>query len=490
MNNFTLCAHGSVPKFVHTILLPIFQFSEWEQTEQILFSAGITLPYFDQSDFSGKKDEVLYLYDQKKNRKYILLGLGEQKTSQAAKSALLSFRKKNQERIQTNIAISLLFLEKYALEYIINIANGWTLGGYDIGLYQTSKEKIENTELFFLVDDEKDEEVKNLIHLGLELGDTQKSLLDLVNAPSSHKTPVELAAWVEESSKKHQYQCKILEKTNLESIGMHALLAVNRGSEVPAKCLVLEHVPKSYTKTIALIGKGITFDTGGLSIKSSRNMHYMKSDMGGAAATMGAIEMIAKMQLPIRAIGIIPTTDNSVDAKSVKPGDVIESYSGKTIEIIDTDAEGRLVLADGIAYANKQFQPDHIIDSATLTGSIIQALGLQAAGMFSNNDALAQVIQKAGESTGEKVWRMPVWDAYMEDMKSDVADIRNLGDKPYAGSITAAKFLQYFTNEHPSWAHLDIAGMAFGPNSLSKGYSGTAFGIYLLYETVRQLSEA
>jgi len=489
MSDFKLCLHNALPDDVEAILLPTFQISDWEDIKSSLDAAGLNLPYFQKNDFTGKKDEVLIVYPPEKNTKYIWIGLGERKSPSHIKTALLSFRKKYHQKLGKVTAISLLFIENEAPESISEVALGWELGNYEIGLYQTSKEEKTESNVVFSTHNDQSDQIEKDLRFGTALGETQKSLLDLVNAPSNHKSPIELAKWAQASSTRHQYHCEILEKPQLKSLGMHALLAVNRGSEIPAKCLVMEYTPPSFSRTVALIGKGVTFDTGGLSIKSSRNMHYMKSDMGGAAATMGAVEMVAKMQLPIRVIGVIPATDNSVDAKSIKPGDVIQSYAGKSIEIIDTDAEGRLILADGIAYAIQQFEPDHVIDSATLTGSVIQALGLQAAGLYSNNDDLAHVIQTAGEETGEKVWRLPVWDAYMESMKSDIADIRNLSDKPFAGSITAAKFLQFFTNEHPSWAHLDIAGMAFGPNGLSKGYSATAFGIHLLYETIHKLSK-
>ena len=209
-------------------------------------------------------------------------------------------------------------------------------------------------------------------------------------------------------------------------------------------------------------------------------MHYMKSDMGGAAAVLGTMEACAKLQLPVHLVGIVPSTDNCVDAKSVKPGDVINSYSGKTIEIIDTDAEGRLILADGLAYLNKNYQPEVMIDLATLTGSSVRALGYQAGALFSNNQKLSDQLFQTGMSTGERLWPLPLWEEYRSDMDSDVADIANFSGKPIAGAITAAKFLEFFTKQHPAWAHLDIAGVAFGNSGLSKHKSATGYGIRLL----------
>jgi leucyl aminopeptidase len=184
--------------------------------------------------------------------------------------------------------------------------------------------------------------------------------------------------------------------------------------------------------------------------------------------------------LPIHLIGVVPSTENMVDGKATRPGDVIGSYLGKTVEVIDTDAEGRLILMDGLAYIKKNFNPDSIIDLATLTGSVITTFGYNAAGLFSNNDTLSEALQKAGDSSGERLWRLPIWDAYMEDMKSDVADIANLSSKPMAGAITAAKFLEFFIDGHTSWAHLDIAGMALQANELGNSRVATAYGIRLL----------
>ena len=209
--------------------------------------------------------------------------------------------------------------------------------------------------------------------------------------------------------------------------------------------------------------------------------------MGGAAAVMGTMEVAAKMKLPIHLIGIVPATDNSVDALSIKPSDVIGSYSGKTIEIIDTDAEGRLILADGLAYMVKHFKPEVLIDLATLTGSVIRSLGTEAGGLFSNNDDLAADLLKSGQTTGERLWRLPIWEDYGNYIKSDVADVKNFSGRPVAGCITAAKFLEHFIGEHSKWAHLDIAGMAVADSEFAKQKSATGYGIRLLIEYLSKI---
>jgi leucyl aminopeptidase len=195
------------------------------------------------------------------------------------------------------------------------------------------------------------------------------------------------------------------------------------------------------------------------------------------------------LKLPVHVIGIVPSTENSVDGRSTKPGDVITSYSGKTIEIIDTDAEGRVILADGLGYMVRNFKPDVLIDLATLTGSVIAALGYHAAGLFTPNDELAAQLTKSADQTGERIWRMPVWDVYKEDIKSDVADLKNFSGKPIAGSISAAKFLEVFSEKHPAWAHLDIAGMAFADTEFGSQKNATGFGIRLLIDYLRRLAE-
>ena len=357
---------------------------------------------------------------------------------------------------------------------------GWTAGQYDLGIYKQADSAVHkniNGEIYTYLPAIMDETVAKD---GITIGIVQQEVMNLVNTPASHKSPAYIGAWASRSAAQYGYTATILDKQQLITLGMHALLAVNRGSEQPAQCIITHYKHPEAKHKIALIGKGVIFDTGGISIKDSKNMHYMKSDMAGAAAALGTVEACARLKLKVEVIAIAPTTDNSIDGLAIKPGDVISSYLGKTIEVIDTDAEGRLILADALAYAVKEYKPDVMIDLATLTGSIVAALGPQAAGLFTKNDQLAASLAASGDQTGERVWRMPMYDEYHEDMQSDIADIKNLSEKGYAGSITAAKFLEFFTSEHTSWAHLDIAGMGFQPNGFGKGYCATGYGVRLL----------
>jgi leucyl aminopeptidase len=368
-------------------------------------------------------------------------------------------------------------------EWIENAVNGIIIGGYDLQLYKTEPKPLSaffNTGTLSVLTENHSPEIDEALIVAQKTALVQMRIMDLMNAPSNYKTPATLAQWATESGEKNGYKVTVLDKFRLEELGMHALLAVGKGSEAPPLMIVSEYEPEHYTKTIALVGKGVTFDTGGISIKTSANMHLMKSDMGGAAAVLGAVELAVQLKMPVRIIGVIPSTENSVDGLSMKPGDVIGSYSGKTIEVIDTDAEGRLILADGLSYAVRTFKPDVVIDLATLTGSVIQTLGYEAAGLFTPNNELAEALTQAGDNTGERMWRLPVWDSYKEEIASDIADVKNYHGKPLAGAIVAAKFLEAFTDEHPAWAHLDIAGTAFGDIEFAPGRAGTAYGVRLL----------
>lgn len=458
--------------------------------EAVATQTGVDVNLLKQ-DFKAEKGEVQTFYLQ--NQKVFLLGLGETPDFNNVLKAFRSFSHRHHQKLSPKIGVSFLHKNQppAPARWAEAAANGLLLGTYQIGRFKTSNGNghhlaSHTAKLTILAAENQTEAIQKATERGIALAKTQLSIFDLVNAPANKKAPADLANWAVNSGKKHGFSVKVFEKKEIEELGLHALLAVNRGSEMPPVFIVMEykppHTPATKLKKVGLVGKGVTFDTGGLSIKPSTNMHYMKSDMGGAAAVLGTMEAAARLQLPVHLFGIVPSTDNSVDALAIKPSDVINSYSGKTIEVIDTDAEGRLILADGLAYMLKHFQPEILIDLATLTGSAVRTFGYHAAALFSNNDDLADHLFATSEETGERVWRLPIWDTYMEDFKSDVADIRNFSGRPLAGAIGAAKFLQFFTDEHPCWAHLDIAGVAFSDSEFSIQKSATGFGIRLLTE--------
>ena len=442
-----------------------------------------------KADFKAEKGQVICIYQN--GTKYYLLGLGEKNQSSVFISIFRSFFYKHKKDLRSEITLDLTCFDIMGFE-IENITNGIYLAGYELGRFKTDDKKqgfFEDTgsKLNILVPEQISTSARVEAVRGKQTAETQIEMMKLGNAPANYKFPQTLADWAVESGKKYGYSVQVFDEIECEKIGLKALLAVAKGSEHPPRFIVIEYKPTNPKTKVGLVGKGVTFDTGGISIKTSANMHLMKSDMGGAAAVLGTIELAAKLGSNVHLIGVIPTTENSVDGFATKPGDVIGSYLGKTIEVIDTDAEGRLILADGLAYINKNFSPDIIIDLATLTGSVIGTLGYVAAGMFSNNEQLIKGLSIAGELTGEKVWQLPLWEEYETELKSDIADIKNYHGKPFAGAIVAAKFLEVFTEKHPAWVHLDIAGMAFLDSEYGTMKSASAFGVRLLSDWLRNL---
>lgn len=451
-----------------------------------------------KADFKASARELhtLYFTENGQSKRIFLLGLGESPRTIDILNAFRSLVHKRKANLPTNLSVS--FLHKNApidpAPWVEASINGLLLGLYDIGLYKTDK-KPEDTvspdkfNVEVLVDATHLEAATVALQRGQSFAKTHAEIFDLINAPANKKTPQVLADWALASGKQYGYKVEVFDEQQIQELGLHALIAVNRGSERPPTFIVMEYKPNNgeVLRKIGLVGKGVTFDTGGLSIKPSTNMHYMKSDMGGAAAVFGTLEMAAKLQLPMHIVGIVPATENSVDALSTKPGDVIGSYQGKTIEVIDTDAEGRLILADGLTYAVRNFAPDVLIDLATLTGSCIRTLGTYAGGLFANNDALADELLQSCERTGERLWRLPLWDDYKKELKSDVADLKNFSGNPTAGAISAAKFLEAFIEKHPAWAHMDIAGVAVADTEFASQKSATGFGIRLLIDYMQGL---
>ena len=282
---------------------------------------------------------------------------------------------------------------------------------------------------------------------------------DLINGPSNIITPTYLANTARQIARKLRLKCQVIPFAQLKRLGFGGLVGVAQGSAHPAQFIVIDYHPRGAKKTFALCGKGITFDSGGISIKPSAKMELMKYDMSGAAAVLATVQAAARLKLPVRVVGIIAATENMPSGTAQRPGDVIRTLSGKTVEVLNTDAEGRLVLADCLHYA-KRFKPTATIDLATLTGACVVALGTEAIGLMTKDERLAARISQAGKVTYERVWRLPLWDEYGPAMKSDIADVRNVTNTGEAGTITAAKFLEEFAEGLP-WAHLDIAGTAW-----------------------------
>jgi leucyl aminopeptidase len=361
------------------------------------------------------------------------------------------------------------------------LVEGAIVGDFDADTYRSDRKDL-SVQSFTLAapghgdDPAAKAAVKAAFAEGVIVGESQNFTRSLVNEPGNKLTPTILAARAREMAAEVGLKCEVHSTKKLEDLKMGAFLAVSQGSAEPPALIVLRYTPEGVTDgpVLGLVGKGITFDTGGISIKPSEKMELMKYDMAGGAAMLGAMRAIALLKPKVRVTCIVCAAENMPDGKAYKPGDVITAMSGKTIDVINTDAEGRLVLADGLTYA-KQLGATHLIDAATLTGACVVALGTSNAGAFSNDDEMLARFQLALAISGEKFWRLPLGDEYADQIKSDIADIKNTGGR-HGGASTAAEFLHVFAEDTP-WIHLDIAGLAWIEDSkpyIAKGPSGVA----------------
>jgi len=322
--------------------------------------------------------------------------------------------------------------------------------------------------------------VKTGIENGQALANGMTLAKDIANTPGNICTPTYLAEMAKQLCKgKKSLSLSVLEEKDMEKMGMGAFLSVSQGSPQPAKLITIHYQgTDKNTKPHALVGKGITFDTGGISLKNPPAMHEMIYDMCGAASVLGTLATIAGQQLPINVVGVLAAAENMPSGSATRPGDIVKTMSGQTVEILNTDAEGRLVLCDALTYI-EQYDPLSVIDIATLTGAIVTALGNVATGLFSNDDALAEQISTAGDKVFDRAWRLPIWEDYQSQLASAFADMANIGGSP-AGSITAACFLARFTKQY-RWAHLDIAGTGYQGSGPAKGYTGRPIALLTQY---------
>ena len=365
---------------------------------------------------------------------------------------------------------------------------GVLYGNYSFNLYKSEKQNLKELNVCFYAEDNK--KLNTALHNAEVIMEGVFFTKDLENEPAIRLTPVELANRVKTNLNKHGVKIKIYDEKEIQRKKMGGLLAVGMGSENPPRFIIMEYIGKSKgrKKKIALVGKGVTFDSGGISIKPATNMGYMKADMSGAAVVAGTLLAAAKAKLSVDIIGVIPTAENMLSGKAMRPGDIVKTSSGKTIEVDNTDAEGRMILADALHYASEQ-KPDVIIDLATLTGACVVALGEFVAGLFTKDEKLSTSLFNLGQKTYERLWPLPMWDDFHLQNKSDVADVKNVGGK-WGGAITAAKFLENFVNDQIPWAHLDIAGPSIlnNSNNYSKKFM-TGFGVRLLMEYLRENSK-
>lgn len=441
-------------------------------------------------EFSGKTatSRLLHTLGKLPAERLLLVGLGKraeltrERLRQAAGYAAQALRS-----ARVGYFCSALHLSATLPEALEDAAVGMLLGGYSFEWYKTKdkEDRFSFEAMTLLLPKGADvDEATARIERAEVLNQGVRLARDLVTQPGNVVTTGYLAHTAREIAGRHGLECRVYEQEELESLGMNALVAVGKGSAEPPRLIVLEyHGAGAKGHPVVLVGKGITFDSGGISIKPGAGMEEMKTDMAGSAAVLGTMSAAAGLKLPVHLVGIIPTAENMPDGKAFKPGDVLTSLSGTTIEITNTDAEGRLVLCDALHFAQK-YQPAALIDLATLTGACVVALGHEASGVMGNDQRLVDALNRAGEACGERIWQLPVWDEYGENMKSDIADLKNSGSRD-GGSIKAAWFLKQFVGT-TRWAHLDIAGTAWCDKArpyCPKGATGV--GVRLLIEFLR-----
>ncbi|HET7565235.1 MAG TPA: leucyl aminopeptidase [Gemmatimonadaceae bacterium] len=433
-----------------------------------------------RKDFRGGRDETLHLQGGKSGpQRVLLVGLGTNADDAGAvrRAASLGGR-----QARTMGARALAWWDGGPVTNVESAAIGVQLGAWEYTDLKSPPEENERTapleDATIIVTNEKS--AQKPLAQGVAIGEGLSLARRLAMMPGNLCTPEFLADTARDIAKRHGMTVTVLGRAEMEKEQMGSFLCVAQGTPQDPKLIALEYRGgKSGAQPIALVGKGLCFDTGGISIKPAQGMEAMKFDMCGAAGVLGAMEAIARLGLEINVVGLVGSTTNMPSGTAVKPGDVVKSHLGKSIEVINTDAEGRLVLADVLSYA-RRFNPAVVIDAATLTGACVIALGHLATGVFGPDEALVQEVLAAGKRASEPGWPLPVWDDYKEQIKSDVADIKNTGGRP-AGAITAAMFLKEFASDFP-WVHLDVAGTAYSETDLGyipKGPTGVPVGLFV-----------
>lgn len=444
---------------------------------------------FTNKEMNGSSGQTLVLHQPSEHiKKAILLGLGDKEdlspeSFRRAINACATLLAKSETK-KIDLFIGDISVNNWGeLEKAKYCAEKLTHGDYTFTQCKSTKQKKTNRQVNYNHSDKsaKIADIKTGLALGSAVGKGMNVARELGNLPGNICTPRYLANEAKKLSRSHSsISTKILSEKQMKELGMGSLLSVSAGSAEPAQLIIMEYKGAAKTqKPHVLVGKGITFDTGGISLKPGGGMDEMKFDMCGAASVFGTMNAIALLGPKINVVAIVAAAENMPSSTATKPGDIVSTMSGKTIEILNTDAEGRLVLCDALSYAER-YQPQSVVDIATLTGACVVALGGHASGLFSNNDQLAQELLNSGTKTGDRAWQMPLWDDYKKSLKSNFADLANIGGRE-AGSITAACFLSYFTESYP-WAHLDIAGTAWlsGANKGATGRPVALLTDYLL----------
>jgi leucyl aminopeptidase len=426
-------------------------------------------PALSSGDFSGKEGETALLYADLAAPRLLLVGLGDRSsfTLEKLRRIAASAARKARSLGAQEAAFVLAEPENAGVEVSARAAaEGATLGLYRFTRYKTGGEGTRGAEAdreldsfdLILAGSADEEAASRGADVGVKVSAATLLARDLANEPSNSATPEHLATRAREIAERYAMGVEVLDRAGIEDEGLAGLATVGRSAANGPRFIVLEHRKGGDDAPIVLVGKAVTFDSGGISIKPSSGMEDMKFDMSGGAAVLGAMEAVGALDLPLNVVGLVPATENLPGGGAFKPGDVLRLHSGKTVEILSTDAEGRLILADALSYA-RRYEPAAVVDCATLTGACRVALGDHASGLMGNDEDLIAEIQTAGETTGERAWPLPLFDEYTEQIRGDVADIKNSGGR-YGGALTAGAFIKEFA-DYP-WAHLDIAGTAYG----------------------------
>jgi leucyl aminopeptidase len=442
-------------------------------------------------DLTGKANELLPLYDCPgvAARRLMLVGLGrsDQVGPSAVTDAVAAAARAVTGKKHERVAVALpeprgaLGWEAVALAAGVGLMQGC----FGPGLRKNKPERFAPEEKWLVAAPgaPASEVQAGTRRAGVE-GRAVQLARELVDTPPCDLYPETFAQRAQQVAQEAGVECTVFDEARLQAENMNSLLGVARGSDRPPRLVLLRYRHGGAGGTLALVGKGVTFDSGGLSLKTSENMVDMKCDMAGAAAVLGAVRAVAEEQVPVNVLGVLALVENMPSGRALKLGDVLRARNGKTIEVLNTDAEGRLILADALSYAVEQ-KVDHLVDLATLTGACMVALGPQVAGLMGNNDGWSERVLEASRRAGEKIWPLPMFPLYAEMIKSNVADMRNIGGTRYAGAISAAKFLEEFVHGVP-WAHLDIAGPAWEEHgSVTRDAGGTGFGVRTLVELAR-----
>jgi len=478
------------------VIVPCFEDGKELQGKVALLdekSSGLMREIIRGGDFDGKYLHVSVAYTRgiTPAKRIVLAGVGKkadfttEKLRGAFATAARYVRSLGIKEFSTSP--DFIFLDKPPDEIAKAVVEGVCLGLYQYTSFKTiDRDKTRGMKEFAII--VETEKACNIVRSSAKEAEIISRAVcfarDMVSAPGNEMTPTDMAHEARKIAKRKNVKLTVLDESEMKKIGMNAFLGVARGSEEPAKFIILDYRGGNKSeRPVVLVGKGLTFDSGGISIKPSEKMDEMKSDMAGGAAVMGAIMAAADLNLKVNAVGLIPATENLPGGRAYKPGDILKSLSGQTIEVLSTDAEGRLILADALTYAGT-FRPVAIVDLATLTAACVIALGDHVTGMMGTDDRLKHKIRDAADATEEKVWELPLWEDYHELIKSDVADYKNHGGRP-GGAITAAAFLSKFVGDYP-WVHLDIAGPAWLTKDkpyIPKGASGV--GVRLMVQFLR-----